>query len=964
MCSMKSSRVPYRIAAVTTAAAAAFALGGPVASAEPSPSRVQVTVMFRGAAPHAPRALSRHLTAAATVRLTRGRASRRRAALTAAGRKRARALAVVQRQISATSARLARNAQAMRRLGARVRSANPLTGTVTATIDRERVAALRELRGVVRLSVETVQRPVAQLEENQTLGATAMWAAGFTGGWGTADQGRDLRTGQPSTDFADTANVDRPDLQIIYDKIRQDHPAFTGVRFVIPTNATLNPRASDSHGTAVASQAISQGVSSCPAAMTCGPDDVHPDYKGSAPGVDHVLDGAYQPANATNFNEFAWGQGLTAFGVPGVSRPDGAEVLTDSHGGGGINYDDSGEERNRDAVVSTYGATYFQSAGNDGNYSWGVPACIAYNVICVGALADRGTSDLSDDIVDSYSSPGPTVGGRRKPDILAPGDSAYARQTWSDGSGLWDYGTGTSLASPAAAGGALLLLGTGKVYDPLAIKALLIDSARAVPQCTTCSLPTYWDPRSGWGAMDVSAAYAEINNYRTAAVNQDAPRFYAATTQAAGDRATLVWNRRIDESWPDPTNVNQGSTSVVHPLTDLDLYELDATTFAGRGIDHNTTIDNVEQTRSPDAASVIYAVAAKSPVEGLAAEPFALAATRGLTALTTPQPQVTVTTDKTQLKPGQAATVTITATNPSSDLAGAAPTFTLSAGPGVTVSDPSFPNGAPGAFAKKPATGTNPAYTATFTVTATSDAEVRLNAAVTTAVGSVTTTGRAATDITVDGTGPQATATVPASVGSDGRIAFSWELQDPSGVAGAEVQVSADGGPYQPWITGGAKGSATYTGAPGHSYRFRVRGTDGMGNTGPWAETAKVTVPAAEPPPPPPPPPPPTRAAASIKVRSVKLLTGGRLAAAGTLNRKATGRIKITFTARIRGKTVTTAATVKIAKGRFSAKLRLPKLARAFKKAKLAVRYAGNSSVAATTKRLTLRRSGSRVRAR
>ena len=151
--------------------------------------------------------------------------------------------------------------------------------------------------------------------------------------------------------------------------IPQDHPAFRGVRFIIPRGATLNPAAGDYHGTAVAGQAISQGVSSCPTGMTCGPDDVHADYKGSAPGVDHVLDGAYKPPTAPYFDEVAWGQGITAFGVPGVSRPDGAEVLTDSHGSGGISYDDSGGEQNRDAVVSTYGATYFQSQGNDGNYA-------------------------------------------------------------------------------------------------------------------------------------------------------------------------------------------------------------------------------------------------------------------------------------------------------------------------------------------------------------------------------------------------------------------------------------------------------------------------------------------------------------------------------------------------------------------------------------------------------------------
>ena len=77
-------------------------------------------------------------------------------------------------------------------------------------------------------------------------------------------------------------------------------------------------------------------------------------------------------------------------------------------------------------------------------------------------------------------------------------------------------------------------------------------------------------------------------------------------------------------------------------LTNLDLQQLDPATGAVQA-QSNSAIDNVEQVRSPGAAATaIYKVKATSTVDGLPAEPFALAARRPLTPLATPQPAVTV----------------------------------------------------------------------------------------------------------------------------------------------------------------------------------------------------------------------------------------------------------------------------------------------------------------------------------
>jgi len=63
----------------------------------------------------------------------------------------------------------------------------------------------------------------------------------------------------------------------------------------------------------------------------------------------------------------------------------------------------------------------------------------------------------------------------------------------------------------------------------------------------------------------------------------------------------------------------------------------------------------------------------------------------------------------------------------------------------------------------------------------------------------------------------------------------SWTaIDDWSGVASYDVQVSADGGAWTSWLTGTSLTSSVYAGHDGHGYAFRVRATDGKGNVGSW----------------------------------------------------------------------------------------------------------------------------------
>lgn len=116
------------------------------------------------------------------------------------------------------------------------------------------------------------------------------------------------------------------------------------------------------------------------------------------------------------------------------------------------------------------------AAGNSGPEpgSIGPPGC-ARLVVTVGASTDR-------DNVASFSSRGPTLDGRVKPDIVFPGVgiiSCRARDT-SIGNPVDPYYTstsGTSMAAPHASGVAALLLQARPDLTPAQVKSLMMETA-------------------------------------------------------------------------------------------------------------------------------------------------------------------------------------------------------------------------------------------------------------------------------------------------------------------------------------------------------------------------------------------------------------------------------------------------------------------------------------------------------
>ncbi|MEE9452180.1 MAG: S8 family serine peptidase [Gammaproteobacteria bacterium] len=261
-----------------------------------------------------------------------------------------------------------------------------------------------------------------------------------------------------------------------------------------------------------------------------------------------------------------------------------------------------------DYVVNTRGVLWTKSAGNG---DWIEPAVEGaeryqttmttpaenYNALTVANMNTTiektppdvliKTSDRSEHRIMPSSSRGPTLAGRRKPDLAAPGNDTrtaapdkeiyaveenptfipYSEAMMYKSESLTRVVGGTSMAAPHVAGAVMILQDAG-ITQPMSQKALLINSADAMTDADSPDVEnhsyvsgSYWNRTYAWGYLNMEEAYEQKDNiYEDKLALNDRVRVYR-TEFSAEDKATLVWERRVGSD----------SAGVPWPLTPINL---------------------------------------------------------------------------------------------------------------------------------------------------------------------------------------------------------------------------------------------------------------------------------------------------------------------------------------------------------------------------------------------------------
>lgn len=648
-------------------------------------------------------------------------------------RARVRSLRLLARLLRPSAHLLGRATERVLALGGRVEESDPITLSLTAELPTRAAIRLGRSPLVWSLSLAPRRDPLVRVGSD-AVGAPIWWANGALG--------------QQLPGYPPDSMGTGPDLFIGGDTVDGEHPAYRPLlergRLLVPPGYRPVCTATDefgdpcSHGTAIAAMAIGQGCDQRYDSRCAQPGNGA--ELGIAPGIDKlIVDGEPRLGEPTPlpcggegypfFSGYWWGIGLpvsfvSSSGCSGTwpIAPDPAETVSASHGGivRVTDPDDVQGDRRADAVTSSVGILFFRSAGNTGYlYDSGTRAkCDGQNEVCVGAFhPGASVSDRSDDEITYFSERGPTPGGRKKPDMVAVGAGfgRYPNPFWrNSGEPLFtSRWTGTSFSAPQAAGAAVLLHSVG-VVDPLARKALLLNSAYKPP---TLGCPQdsgsgrdsqgyspqwgWWDPCWGWGALDLARAWRERANWASGVVRPGAPVFYRTRVESPDDRATVAWNRRGTIRWVSPYE----HEVLAATLTDIDLVQAAPD---GRAQEiSGSRIDNVEQVRARRGTfprQVVYKVVARSQIDGLAAEPFAIAATRPLEPVAAPVPTVNVERARSgDLRVGESDTLRISVRNPAGELAAHDVALAVELPPSLRAIDPaSFTLGilAPGESAR------------------------------------------------------------------------------------------------------------------------------------------------------------------------------------------------------------------------------------------------------------------------
>jgi serine protease AprX len=465
---------------------------------------------------------------------------------------------------------------------------------LTATVPANRIRQLAARREVARVSAV----PEGYLElDNQggSLGLpTGFWANGYDGGiW---------------------------DAGILDTGVQQNHPNLDHVTYyAAPGMPTTD---ADGHGTGVAGIIYND----------------HATNRGMAPGLDAVLVGSCSDGGSpyTVFVHADWMVSTAA---------DDPEAINLSCGyGTADDVDYSAFDQFWDGLIDDNYLLVGKSTGNGGDGTTTIthPAP-AYNLLAVANIYDQNTVARSDDVIRSTSSRGPTLGGRKKPDIAAPGHNTLTTNNdWSGVNPDFTNLGGTSAAAPHVTGGVVLLTEMRGDDNPIASKAALLNAADAWTDGGTSGSTgddgqvagSEWNKTYGWGYLDLWEAWFNGLDVFTSTVDDGmtppGPDFKLFTGYMfADEKATLVWNRHVGYS-------GTAFPSMVETLTDLDVYAY-RVSDGGFVSGSASTINNVEQIAVPVGADYVLKVDVFGGIDpDVGIESFALATEENFVAATPP----------------------------------------------------------------------------------------------------------------------------------------------------------------------------------------------------------------------------------------------------------------------------------------------------------------------------------------
>jgi uncharacterized membrane protein len=286
------------------------------------------------------------------------------------------------------------------------------------------------------------------------------------------------------------------------------------------------------------------------------------------------------------------------------------------------------------------GLTILFAAGNDGPGASTVsPPATAKNVISVGNHKNRYSG--SPDVMMSGSSRGPTEDGRIKPDLVAPGGyvrSCRAQEAADTGSATWsntyylEY-TGTSMATPNAAGAALMIreyleeIAQRPSPQGALVKALMVLGAQDIG---TRDIP---NDDEGWGRVNLRNTLAPssgqgiwVDDRSVMSGTGNSKSYPFNVTQASGLFKVVL-------TWSDERGSRFSTAQLVNDL-DLEVTAPDGTVYLGndfangRSVTGGTAddVNNLEVVLIDAAAAGTWTVKVKDAQHsGSKTQPYAVA---------------------------------------------------------------------------------------------------------------------------------------------------------------------------------------------------------------------------------------------------------------------------------------------------------------------------------------------------